>query len=86
MIDVKQAISSAREYAQNILGTPDLLLEEVRSSDDSFEITFSFPERIEGHGVAQFGRPRVNHAREYKNFDVDKESGQVTGMSIREIA
>jgi hypothetical protein len=45
MIDVKQAIKNAKDYARDVLNTEDLLLEEVSSDDDAFEITLSLPRR-----------------------------------------
>jgi hypothetical protein len=45
VIDVKQAIQSAKTYASEVLGIDDLLLDEVRSQPDAFDITLSFPER-----------------------------------------
>jgi hypothetical protein len=84
MVDVKQAIANAKAYAGNMLGVSDLLLEEVRSSNGQFQVTFSFPDRRQlrlNPLVADLpGR------REYKKFQVSKQSGKVLGMSIRKIA
>ena len=52
MIDVKQAIASAKRYAEDILGVSVPLLEEVHSDENWFEITLSFRERFERHGSA----------------------------------
>jgi hypothetical protein len=84
MVNVKQAISNAVAYAAEVLGISDLLLEEVRSEPDHFEITLSFPTR----GREPFSNPLagVRLTREYKKFDVNKDTGEVTGMSIRQIA
>jgi hypothetical protein len=84
MVDVKQAILNAKTYAGNLLGVSDLLLEEVRSSNDQFQVTFSFPARGQVHLNALTAGWDRN--REYKKFSVDKKSGEVLGMSIRKIA
>ena len=81
VIDVKQAIEHAKRYASDVLGISDLLLEEVHSSPNRFEITLSFPARMNGRNF-MLGNDR----REYKSFEINKESGEVEGMSIREIA
>lgn len=83
MVDVKQAIANAKEYAHKLLDTEDLLLEEVHSLDDKFEITLSFPARP--FGLVNPSLFRGRPPREYKTFEVDKESGLVLGMSIRVI-
>jgi hypothetical protein len=85
MIDVKQAIQSAKAYAAEVLGIGDLLLEEVRSHPDAFDITLSFPERRTPDFVNPMTR-RSYEGREYKTFEVNKQSGAVQSMSIRQIA
>jgi hypothetical protein len=84
MIDVKQAILSAKAYAREVLGIDDCLLEEVRSEPNAFDITLSFPERRGPDFVNPMLRGR--DAREYKSFEVDKQSGAVQRMSIRQLA
>jgi hypothetical protein len=42
---VKQAIQKAREFATDVLGQSDLLLEEVSSDDGKFRVTLSMPRR-----------------------------------------
>jgi hypothetical protein len=86
MIDIKQAVVNAKKYAHDVLGASDLLLEEVDSRDNDFEITLSFPTR---------GMPKRNPltrrsllespAREYKTFAVNKKTGEVLRMSIRQL-
>lgn len=84
MIDVKKAIASAKAYAAEILGNAGFLLEEVRSFGDHFEITLSMPDRgIRIDNPLLAGR---REPREYKTFNVSKDSGEVTGMTIRQIA
>ncbi len=95
MIDVKQAILKAKEFAQDILGQEDLLLEEVSSDADSFSITLSMPRRAgtRVNTLDEVARVTLNpfvrnHAsdREFKEFHILKSDGSVTRMKIREIA
>lgn len=81
MLDIKQAIINARSYAADVLGISATLLEEVHSRGNRFEITLSFPERFSPSNPLLGGS-----RREYKTFEVNKETGEVEGMSIREIA
>jgi len=91
MIDIKQAVANAKTFARDVLGQDDLLLEEVSSDDDAFEITLSMPRRAgapRGASPENSLIPRYMHAhlREFKSFRVLKQDGTVTKMSIREIA
>jgi hypothetical protein len=90
MVDVKQAIAKAKEFAQDILGQSDVLLEEVSSDPDSFSVTLSIP-RWAGktENLLEIRNPLSrNYAaeREFKEFRVLKSDGSVTRMSIREVA
>jgi hypothetical protein len=95
MIDVKQAIEKAKEFAREMLGQTDLLLEEVSSDDDAFEITLSLPRRagtaenplaaIVAAGANPFS-VRYTANREFKEFRVLKRDGSVDKMSIRQLA
>jgi hypothetical protein len=80
MVDIKQAIANAKSYAADVLGIERLLLEEVHSRGDHFERTLSFPRRIPHTNLL------LDQAVEYKTFQVNKNTGEVEGMSIREIA
>jgi hypothetical protein len=100
MIDVKQAIQKAKEFATDMLGQSDLLLEEVSSDDEAFEITLSMPRRAgtTEHALGNVaaatasGNPlsllAKNYAanREFKEFRVLKSDGTVSKMSIRQLA
>jgi hypothetical protein len=84
MVDVKQAIENAKAYAAELLGAQQLLLEEVHSDADHFQITLSFTDRrIEPVQNSIISRQRL---REYKTFEVSKKNGEVVGMSIRQMA
>lgn len=80
MIDIRQAIANAKSYATDVLGIHDLLLEEVHSRENFFEITLSFPRRVPRPN------PLLRQRNEYKTFQVNKETGEVEGMSIPKIA
>jgi hypothetical protein len=85
MIDIKQAVEKARVFAKDVLGENDLLLEEVSSDEDAFDITLSIPRRA---GTPLLNIPSMRYAdrREFKTFHVLKSDGTVTKMSIRELA
>lgn len=90
MTDIKQAISAAKAYATEILGNLDFLLEEVSSEESVFHITLSFTARsrqMRDSGKDQFNWAK-SHAdsREFKQFIVEKKTGTVSAMSIRQIA
>jgi hypothetical protein len=87
MIQVKEAVDNAVEFATSLLG-PDraqqLQLEEVELSRhkdrDAWAITLSMkPLRV--FEIPSLTPPR----REYKTFFVDSETGAVTSMKIREL-
>jgi hypothetical protein len=65
-------------------------LEEVHSSKEAFEITLSFPDRRSPFARNPGLNPALFHVdgvkREYKTFEVSKDTGEVVGMSIRQIA
>ena len=86
MIDIKHAISQAKAFARDVLGQEDLLLEEVSSDDDGFDITLSMPRRAGAPRVRMVVPLRYSDEREFKTFRVSKADGAVTKMSIREIA
>jgi hypothetical protein len=91
MIDVKQAVKAAKDYATEILGDlPNLELEEVEISDDDryWLITFGFdtnkptPENPAGLAALGYG-PK---ARKYKIIEIAKDDGKFKAMKIREPA
>jgi hypothetical protein len=92
IIDVKKAVSAARNYLQSLeieIGAPlkDLLLEEVELTDDRefWLITLGFnhqvqlPENPLGINLS----PREE--RKYKIIKVNAETGEVKSMKIREL-
>lgn len=83
MVDVKQAAEKARAYAGDVLGVDDFLLEEVESDQDVFKITLSFPDRKLASAVNPLVKAAVR--REYKTFDIDKNTGEIKGMKIRSL-
>ncbi|MBV8782530.1 MAG: hypothetical protein JO353_14125 [Phycisphaerae bacterium] len=85
MIDLKEAVKKAIEFAVATLGQRDYMLEEIKSDDRQFYVTLSFADRIEGLKIATPLSGRRHIGREYKVFDVDKASGEVAAMSIRNV-
>jgi hypothetical protein len=94
MVSVKQAAESAAAFATSVLGaerTAGLQLEEVefgRHFDrDAWQITLSMlrpnPFRDASAPVLM---PSLTSARDYKTLVVDRETGDVLAMKIRELA
>ncbi len=85
MIDVKDAVKTAREYAEYLLGeVPQLELEEVELTDDEryWRVTLGFDGGPANPLQITFGNaPRL---RKYKVFEVKADDGTVRSMKIRE--
>ena len=88
MATIQEAAKNAMAFARELLGdrAKDLRLEEVvTAEEDSMEvwrITLSMPDSNPmNNAVAIFSQ-----RREYKTFTVVKSTGEVTSMTIREIA
>lgn len=86
MINVHEAIKRAKDYALSVLGQDlqNLLVEGVDSSDKEWQIILGFDPRTESSGVAITLGDTVK--REYKRFDVDKNTGDVKSMHIQPVA
>jgi len=89
MFQVQDAVESAARFARNVLGnerTAGLQLEEVdlgRHNDrDAWHITLSMFRPSPFASVT----PNPRAPRDYKIFTVDKETGEVLSMKIRELA
>ncbi|MGD0540164.1 MAG: hypothetical protein ABSB33_01470 [Tepidisphaeraceae bacterium] len=87
MIDIKQAIQRAKEYAVQMLEVDpkELLLEEVRASNKRWIITLSFRARGMLHfdhplGDSQYSIRSKYDQRELKSFNVNRATGEVEGM------
>lgn len=85
MIDAKQAVDAATAYFVGLTGieADRVRLEEVESGRDSkrdvWRITLSRP----NSEVFEFVRGRP--ARDYKLITIDKKTGRVVSMKIREV-
>jgi hypothetical protein len=85
MIDVKQAAQSASNFVTGLYSDrtiSDVRLEEVELSEDGryWLITLSFPPPASSvNSMLGIGR------RDYKIFKVDRDSGEVLSMKIREL-
>lgn len=90
MATLKQAIENASAFAREALGsgrTQGLRLEEVESSLATWQITLSMvavPEDSPSGIVAALSA--LTPRRDYKVFTVEKTSGEVTSMKIRELS
>lgn len=88
MVNLTHAIASAKAFAVNTLGAPreGLLLEEVKSDSLQFHITLSFPHRRPEQPITN---PLLagmrSAAREFKTFEIDKDTGDVLNMLIRNV-
>lgn len=89
MIGFKDAIQRAKDFARDVLGEDDLLLEEVSSDDQAFYVTLSLPRRAGKRNLPHLEHPlaRTYAAdREFKEIRVLKQDGSVESMKIRAIA
>ena len=90
MIDVKQAVKAAAQFAEDVLGPENVRgarLEEVEISEDGghWLITLGFlnSDTPEGGRSAFEVLAGIREKREYKVFKVDAETGRVLSMKIR---
>jgi hypothetical protein len=84
MVDIKQAVSAAKVFVAETLGVSDFLLEEILSEGSKFLITLSFPDRVRQHP----SNPLISRKyrdREFKTVAVDKDSGEVSAMTMRTV-
>jgi hypothetical protein len=84
MIGVKEAVTAARAFAEELLDAATagkLTLEEVeRSSDDRYWlVTLGFPTRLSSYGMIA----NLHETRDYKVFKVSSTDGSVISMKIR---
>jgi len=94
MIDVKQAVAAAEEFARQLFSDQELRhlrVEEIELSDDRgmWNVTLGWLEpaiREKGSVLSSF-EPSIHVLpRVYKLFSVDAENGSVQSMKIREVA
>jgi len=92
MIDVKQAVKAAVQFAEDALGPNEASgarLEEIEmSSDEAFWlITLGLPDRAatEGRTVWE-ALSGASGKRDYKVFKVDGRTGKVVSMKMRNAA
>ncbi len=100
MIDVRAAVTAAYEYMksiQDLMGNPldDLRLEEVELSNDKsfWLITLGFERPVKARKsplqelIPASAVPSSTslYQREYKQFKVNSQTGEVEAMKIREL-
>lgn len=93
MIDVKQAVKAAAQFAEDVLGPENVQgarLEEVETSEDGAHwlITLGFlrPDAPESRRTAFEALAGIPGKRDYKLFKVDMETGEVISMKIRSVS
>jgi hypothetical protein len=89
MIGVKDAVRIAADYLASLYeGTElrDVLLEEVRLSDDDqyWLVTMGFSRLVSANPIFE-ALGSASFKREYKVFEVSAETGEVRSMRIREV-
>jgi hypothetical protein len=95
MVSVKDAVESSRAFAVGALGaerTAGLQLEEIEVGKylerDAWKITLSMlrPNPFAANSLQALAGTTSPYApRDYKTFLVDRESGEVLSMKIREL-
>ena len=82
MVSAKNAVAAAATFATEVLDpgqTVDIRLEELESGADAYFVTLSMRSPAEISPIAFIGS-----ARDYRVFTVDRETGEVRAMKIRE--
>jgi hypothetical protein len=91
MVDVKQAVSKAKGYLEDMYQIDqfkDVLVEEVDLSEDNkyWNVTIGFTRRQEstsGGPMATLIGQSAEFKREFKVFQIDAESGDLRSMRSR---
>lgn len=93
MINVKDAVAAAEEFARSLYEDSELRhlrLEEVELSGDerSWLVTLGWVEPAVARGGLSLALPSTLEKlpRVYKTFNVDAESGEVHSMKIRNVS
>jgi len=91
-MEVKEVVDKAVEYINHIYGdaTSGLMLEEIQRSDDNRKwlITLSFTrKKPQSPSIAAFISVSAleQFERVYKQIQIDAESGEFLGMTIRQV-
>jgi hypothetical protein len=87
MIGVKEAVTAARAFAEDLLGADtvsNVTLEEVElsSGDRYWLVTLGLPARL---GALE-SIAKLRDGREYKVFKVSVDDGSVVSMKIHQVA
>ncbi|HEX3683926.1 MAG TPA: hypothetical protein VHU83_15445 [Bryobacteraceae bacterium] len=94
MIDVKEAVQTARNYARDVFGDIDATVEEIERESykkrDVWKITLGFPSK--SYYANRSGLlDALNRAdlrfpiKDYKSFLIDVQTGETLAMKIREL-
>jgi hypothetical protein len=79
-IDLKAASSTAKAYAQDVLGWTAARIEEIEREPYNGRDTWAITLSDSGTSVLGFALPSP-----YKRFFVDVETGEMLGFIIREV-
>jgi hypothetical protein len=93
MIDVKQAVQAARDYARDVFGEVGATIEEIERESykkrEVWKITLGFPSKGYSAGrnaldlSSRFALSFPN--KDYKSFLIDAQTGEPLAMKIREL-
>lgn len=85
-IAIKQAVEAAKRTCMDLFEQErGVLLEEVETKDDRWYITLSFPRRAEEDPLKPLAGVFGPRLRAFKIFVVNRESGEVESIKIREL-
>lgn len=87
MITVKQAVDIAARHLKDLFPNAEhITLEETEVSDDDkfFLITLGYLDRDYPETSSLITTPVLSRSRKYKVFKIDRETGNVRSMKIRE--
>jgi len=89
MFSIQAAVNAAKEFAVDVFQPRELLwirLEEVEKSEDDLHwiLTLSWAEESNTTALIKAVGSAASVPREYKVFHVDRRTGEVEAMKIRE--
>jgi hypothetical protein len=87
MVGIKEAVAAAVQFANSVLPptrTDDIRLEEVEAGDYKGQDVWLITLSMEGQSAMQILTGRLG--RDFKQFAVNKDTGEVLSMKIRQLA
>jgi hypothetical protein len=86
-VGIKEAVAAAVQFANSVLPparTDDIRLEEVEAGDYKGQDVWLITLSMEGQNAMQILTGRLG--RDFKQFAVNKDTGEVLSMKIRQLA